>query len=213
MVRTARWFVVSVVSLAVIGLAGVSSACDSAKKAEAKTASVEGKAGCASKATAVNADAKVGCASKASAEFAGAGCSSKKASKMANAHDCGACDLMAELKANQGKVKVSTVSSENGVTLVFAAVTQDDVPVAKEVASHAYSLMNAPAKCAYTRAQMAEKSCDGCKSGFAAFADAKVTFEENESGAEAIVETKDEKKVEELQTFIASLYVADEKGE
>ena len=211
MVRTARWIAVSVVALAVVGLVGVSSACDKAK-AEAKTASVEKAAGCSSEATAVNADAKVGCASKANAAFAGAGCSSK-AAKMAQAHDCGNCDLVAELKANQDKVTLSTVKSENGVTLVFAAVTKDDVAVAKEVATHAYTLMNAPAKCAATRAQMAEKSCDGCKSGFSAFADAKVTFEENESGAETVVETKDEKKVEELQTFIASLYVADEKGE
>lgn len=206
MVRTARWIAVSVVALAVIGLVGVSSACD---KANASSASAEKVSGCASKATAQNADASGGCASKAMAEKAGAGCSSK----MAKAHDCGHCDLVAELKANQGKVTLSTVTSENGVTLVFAAVTKDDVPAAKEVASHAFSLMNAPAHCAYTRAQMAEKSCGDCKSAFKAFADASVTLEENESGAEAIVVTKDEKQVEELQAFVASLYVPEDKGE
>ena len=119
--------------------------------------------------------------------------------------DCEYCDFVAELKAAKDQVTISTVENKNGVTVVFAAATDEDVEAAQLVASKAYNLMSKPAHCSYSRAKLAEASCDGCKKGIGAFADATVTFEETENGAWAKVATKDEKAVETLQAFFSEL--------
>jgi hypothetical protein len=145
-------------------------------------------------------------ATKTASASAGSSCSSKAKAAVASAEaDCDYCDFVAELKAAKKQVTISTVEDKNGVTVVFAAVADKDVEAAQLVASKAYSLMSKPAHCNYSRAQLTEASCDGCKKGIGAFADAKVTFEETENGAWAKVATKDEKAVKTLHAFFSEL--------
>ena len=65
-------------------------------------------------------------------------------------------------------------------------------------------MMNAPAHCAVTRAEMAKKSCDGCAEGLGAFADAEITLENTENGAQAVIIGKDKEHASELKAFFAS---------
>ena len=130
---------------------------------------------------------------------------SKSAEAKAAKDDCLYCDFMAELKANSDKVTVTTAEGKNGVTVVFAAVSKDDIEAARTVASKAYSMMATPANCSVSRTKMADKSCDGCKAGLDAFADASVDLEENDMGATAQVTAEDEAQVEKLHAFFKGL--------
>lgn len=145
---------------------------------------------------------------KTASASSGSSCASK--AKLATAEiDCDYCDLVADLKSNKDNFTVSTIDSKNGVTIVFAAMNDDAVEATQAVASKAYGLMSAPAHCDYTRAKMADASCDGCKEGIGAFADASVSFENTEHGAWARVETKDKESLKQLQAFFAE-YTAEE---
>lgn len=200
--KAARWILVAVMT---VGAAGAAYACDQAK-ASTQQASVT--SGCSAK-TAANspAQAAANCSAEAKAQC------SKMAAAAGN-HDCAFCDFVSEVKANAGRVKVTTVDTDHGVTVVFAAMTAGDVEVAQAVADKAYTMMSAPAHCSYTRNKMASESCDGCKKGLGAFADAEVAMEKTDSGAATTVTTKDEKQAQELHTFFASLYeTADKAGE
>ena len=117
--------------------------------------------------------------------------------------DCDYCDLVTDLKANKGKFTVSTIDSKEGITVVFAAMSDETVEATQEMASRAYKLMSAPAHCSYTRAKLADASCDGCQKGIGAFAEASVSFENTENGAWARVETEDKKEMKKLQKFFA----------
>ena len=130
-------------------------------------------------------------------------CGAKKAKFAAAEIDCDYCDLVADFKANKGKFTVSTVDSKDGITVVFAAMSDETVEATQEMASRAYKLMSAPAHCSYTRAKLADASCDGCQKGIGAFAGASVSFENTENGAWARVVTKDEEEMKKLQAFFA----------
>lgn len=192
--KAARWILVAVL---IAGTAGAAYACDHAKASTQQASANSGK--CATmQASSGN------CSAQAKAEC----------SKMASAEhkDCVFCDFVTEVKANQGRVKVTTVDTDHGVTVVFAAVTDQDIEVAQAVADKAYTMMSAPAHCSYTRDKMASKSCDGCKKGLGAFADAEIAMEKTDHGAATTVTTKDDKQAQELHTFFASLYESGDKA-
>jgi hypothetical protein len=168
------------------------------------------------------------CSGKASiqkASTAGSGCSAAKAagctSAMAShctaaekaacaahaehASSCPFCAFTKELGARADKVSFTTMDTEHGVVVVFTALDKNDVVMAQTVASKAYALMNAPAHCSYSRANMESEACKGCKEGVDAFAGAEVTLENTADGAKAVVVTKNDQNVEKLQAFFKSL--------
>ena len=188
--RTFRLFLVASLTVLIAGAASAGPGCGFSKTASAADASASG---CSQKgAWAKNVSAEQ-CA-LAKAKFASANL------------DCPYCAFTTELKKNAETVVVSTVPGKSGVTVVFAAVTSDDVSAAQSVAAKAYSMMNAPAHCAYTRAEMAKQSCDGCADGLGAFADAEITLENTKNGAMTVITSKNEKQVGELQVFFAKSF-------
>jgi hypothetical protein len=196
-VRIFRWILVPALTLLV---AGAAYACDkdhagaqaSTSCSSMKAASASASGGCAHKA-----------ANTANASM-GAGCEGHKA--MAAAHaDCPFCTLATEIRAQKGKVTFSTVENKDGVVLVFSAVSKEDVPAAQAIANKAYALMNAPAHCTYTQAQMAEKSCQDCKDGMEVITHAAITVENTKAGANAMVKPAKAEQMQKLQAFIQNL--------
>jgi len=128
---------------------------------------------------------------------------------MANAHhDCPFCNLATEIRSQKGKVTFTTVENKDGMVLVFAAVSsknKDDVVAAQAIANKAYALMNAPAHCSYTSAQMAEKSCQDCKEGMEVIQHASISVENTKQGAKAMVKPAKAEEMAKLQAFIANL--------
>ena len=136
------------------------------------------------------------------------------AAKMATAEiDCDYCDLVTDLKANKGSFTVSTIDSKDGITIVFAAMSDETVEATQAMASRAYNLMSAPARCSYTRAKLADASCGGCQKGIGAFADASVSFENTDNGAWARVVTKDKQQMKKLQALFAEFTTAEVETE
>lgn len=207
MVRHARWILVALMTFGVVGAAY---ACDHAKDASAantsctksaavQTASAHGSCTAAQKAECQAKMAKMTPAEKAA-------CEARCQSKMAAVHaDCEYCQMVAEWAKSQDKVKITTIENENGVTLVFAAVSPKDVEAAQQVASKAYALFNAPAHCSYTRSEMAKEDCVHCKEAVGAFANASVTLKDTDNGATAQVEAKDKEQIAKLRTFFQNL--------
>lgn len=211
MFRAVRLLLVPALTLVVAAAAWAGPACDSEKASteQASATQAADKAGCAS-AKMASAD-KAGCASKmASADKAG--CASKAA---AQAHaDCVYCDFTNELKASKESVTVTTVPTEHGVRLVFAGTNADGVVAAQAVASKAYSMVNAPAHCKVSQAKMADASCDGCKAGLSAFADAEITIENTDTGAETVITVENDDQVEQVVQFFAAFQTTESsKGE
>lgn len=198
--NAARWILVLALTA---GVTGAAYACDSAKASTEQASATSGK--CATLKAASGKD----CSQMAKAD--GKLCNSAKMAANAD-HDCVFCSFVSEIKANAGRVKVSTLDTEHGVTVVFAAMTDKDVEIAQAVADKAYTMMNAPAHCSYTRTKMADKSCDGCKEGLGAFADAEVAMEKTDTGASTTVTIQDDKQIEKLHTFFASLNGTTEKA-
>ena len=206
MIRTLRLALVAVAAVAVAGVAFAGPNCN--KSATAGSS-------CGAKATAVKAEAKSADCATACAAAAKTGTAAEKAAcaeKMAKAGcgeaamaDCSYRDLIHEIHANAGKVKLSAEETENGVVVVFAAVSKDNVDQAHAVAAKAYDLMRKPAACAATKAEMASNSCDGCKKGLDALAKSTVTMEETADGNKAMVSAEDEQTVAEIQNFFRNL--------
>ena len=145
--------------------------------------------------------------SSVKAASADGGCSSHAMkTAMADAHqDCPFCNLATEIRAQKGKVTFSTVENKDGVVLVFAAVSKDDVVAAQAIANKTYALMNAPAHCTYTQAQMADKSCQGCKEGMVVISHAAITVENTKQGAKALLKPAKAEEMVKLQAFIQNL--------
>lgn len=194
--RTLRWILVPALTLLV---AGAAYACDKEKasaQASTKTASV-------TKASAEGCGAaKAAGVQKVSA----GGCGDAKKANMASVDaDCPFCHLATEIRSQKGKVTYSTVQGKEGFTMVFAAVSQDDVAQAQAMANKAYALLNKPAHCSYSSAQMAEKSCEGCMEGLVAISHAAITLENTKKGAEALVKPSKPEEMAKLQAFFQSL--------
>jgi hypothetical protein len=184
-VRTFRWILVPALTLLV---AGAAYACDKEK---------------------AGAQASAGSCSSMKAASANGGCSAhamKTAMAEAN-HDCPFCNLATEIRAQKGKVTFSTVEKKDGMVLVFAAVSknQDDVVAAQAIANKAYALMNAPAHCTYTSAQMADKSCQDCKEGMDVITHASISVENTKQGAKAMVKPAKAEEMAKLEAFIQNL--------
>jgi len=199
MFRALRLLLVPALTLVVAAAAWAGPACDSEKASteQVSTQPAADKACGAKSASAANAGT---CAKSASASTC---VKSAKSADQASA-DCVYCDFVIELKASKETVTVTTVETENGVCLVFASVTEDGVETAQVVATKAYSMMNSPAHCDVSRAKMADASCGGCKAGLSAFANAEVTMEKTDSGAETMILVKDEKQAEQVKAFFAA---------
>lgn len=193
MFRALRLLLVPALMLVVAAAAWAGPACDS-EKASTDQATV--------------APASSGCAAKAATSAQAGVC----AGKSADHADCVYCAFTDQLKASKESVTVTTVPTEHGVRLVFAGVTSDDVETAQTVAAKAYAMMNAPAHCSMSRAKMASESCEGCKAGLAAFANANVTLEDTDTGAEAVISVKDDKQVDEVVAFFAHFQTAGESN-
>lgn len=206
--RTFRWILVPALTLLV---AGAAYACDkdhaATQKASAnasvsscgsaKTASA-GAACCAGKTAAAQASTGA-CSAHSSAE-----CQAKKMAMAANT-DCPFCNMVAQLRAQKGKVTFTTVEGKDGVTMVFAAVSKDDVPQAQAMANATYSMINAPAHCSYAAAAMAEKECQDCKKSAEAFSNAAITLENTTTGAQTLVKPANKEQIAKLQAFLQSL--------
>jgi len=205
MFRALRLLLVPALMLVVTAAAWAGPACDSEKASTDQATVAPASSGCAAKA-ATTAQAGV-CAGKTASASAG-----ECAGKSAGNADCVYCAFTDQLKASKGSVTVTTVPTEHGVRLVFAGVTTDDVQAAQVVAAKAYAMMNAPAHCSMSRAKMASESCEGCKAGLSAFANASVTLEDTDSGAEAVVSVKDDKQVDEVVAFFAHFQTAGESN-
>jgi hypothetical protein len=179
-VRTFRWILVPALTLLV---AGAAYACDKDH---------------------AGAQASTGSCSSMKAASANGGCSAHSMkTAMANAdHDCPFCNLATEIRAQKGKVTFSTVENKDGVVLVFAAVSKDDVVAAQAIANKTYALMNAPAHCSYSQAQMAEKSCQDCKEGMEVISHAAITVENTKQGAKALVKPAKAEEMAKLEVFI-----------
>ena len=202
-----RMFRISFASLLMILVAGAAwagGACDH-DKASATSASA---AQCgADKASVKTASAGQGCTAAEKAA-----CEAKKA-MAGHVADCPFCGFVASLKENQGKVTMTTVEGNDGVTVIFASVSGENVEAAHAIASQAYLLMAGPSHCEVTKAKMANGSCDGCKMGLDAFAKAEITLEKNETGAKALVKTADKAQLEKLHAFFAGLKPVEAKTE
>jgi hypothetical protein len=202
-VKAARWILVAVLT---VGVTGAAYACDHAK-ANTQQASAAGSC-TGMKASSGN------CAMSASTGTCSAHSMAQCSKMAADAahHDCVFCNFVSEVKANASRVKVTTVDTDHGMTVVFAALSPNDVAVAQAVADKAYTMMSAPAHCSYTREKMASESCDGCKKSLGAFADAEVSMEKTQDGASATVTIKDQKEREQIHTFFASLIETGDKA-
>ena len=147
---------------------------------------------------------------KAASASANGGCSAHATkTAMAEAHqDCPFCNLATEIRAQKGKVTFTTVENKDGMVLVFAAVakdSKDDVVAAQAIANKTYALMNAPAHCTYTQAQMADKSCEGCKEGMEVISHATLKVENTKQGAKATLKPAKAEEMAKLQAFIQNL--------
>lgn len=103
----------------------------------------------------------------------------------------------------------SAVDTRDGVIVVFAAASKADVSTAQALAAKAYAMMSGPAHCEVTKAKMAEKNCQGCKSGLDAFTNADVKMENTEEGARAVVVSTDKNNVAKLHAFFQNLQVSE----
>ena len=171
-------------------------------KASIQKASAEGSGCSAAQAATCTAAKAATCTAAEKAACAGQGSCSAHAD---HASACPFCAFTKELGASADKVSFTTVDTRNGVRVVFTATDRNDVVMAQAVASKAYALMNAPAHCSYSRANMESEACNGCKDGVDAFAGAEVTLENTNDGATAVVVTKDEQNIEKLQAFFKNL--------
>lgn len=206
--KAARWILVAVLT---VGVTGAAYACDHAKAATQQASTASGSCSsmkaasgkCTMSASTCTAHSMAQCSSVAQ-------CSKTMAA--ANQHDCALCNFASEVKANATKVKVTTVDTDHGMTVVFAALSPNDVAAAQAVADKAYSMMSAPAQCAYAREKMASGSCPDCKHCVGAFADAEVSMEKTDTGASATVTAKDKKELAEIHTFFASLIETGDKA-
>jgi len=185
-VRTFRWILVPALTLLV---AGAAYACDK------DHAGAQASAG--------------SCSSSMKAASANGGCSAHAMkTAMADARqDCPFCNLATQIRAQKGKVTFSTVENKDGVVLVFAAASKnkEDVVAAQAIANQAYALMNAPAHCTYTSAQMADKSCEDCKHGMEVIQHASISVENTKQGAKAMVKPAKAEEMAKLEAFIANL--------
>jgi hypothetical protein len=125
-VRTFRWILVPALTLLV---AGAAYACDK------DHAGAQASAGSCTKSASAG-------SCMGNAAMANGGCSAHSMkTAMADAHsDCPFCNLATEIRAQKGKVTFSTVENKDGVVLVFAAVSKEDVVTAQaimEVITHA----------------------------------------------------------------------------
>ena len=189
-----RTFRLALVSALTLLVAGAAYACD------------KDHAGAQASASCTKAASAGACTGKAMASSGGCSAHSMKTAAMADAHhDCPFCNLATEIRAQKGKVTFSTVENKDGVVLVFAAVSKEDVPAAQAIANKAYALMNAPAHCSYTMSQMAEKSCQDCKDGMDVISHAAITVENNKQGAKAMVKPAKADEMVKLQAFIQNL--------
>jgi len=202
MFRALRLLLAPALILVVAAAAWAGPACDSEKASteQASTQPAADKACCAKSASAAMAGTCAKSASKASAGTC---------VKSADHADCVYCDFVTELKASKETVTVTTVETEHGVRLVFAAVSEDGVEDAQVVATKAYSMMNAPAHCDVSRAKMASESCGSCKAGLSAFANAEVTMEKTDNGAEAVISVESDEQAEQVKAFFASFQNAE----
>lgn len=209
--RAFRWMLAAGLIIAVAGVAWAGgSNCQSSAKACADKASVKNAAactpqqmasGCCSKsagASAANASA-AGCPSAATCTSASAQCKD-----MAKASDCSYCGFRKELGASTGKVNFSAIDTRDGVIVVFAAASKQDVATAQALAAKAYAMMNAPAHCEVTKAKMASSDCTGCKD-LDAFTKADVKVENTDEGARAVVVSADQNSVAKLHAFFHNL--------
>jgi hypothetical protein len=213
-----RMFRISLIAVLMIVVAGAAWACDHDKASAAnastshcgaasvKTASAE-HGGC----TAAQASGCTAAQAATCTEAQKAACASKQA-MAEHAEHCPYCGFVAALKANEGKVTMQTVDTPEGITVVFAAVGEN-AAAAQEVANKAYAMMAGPSQCSYTRDAMAKSSCDGCKAGLAAFAKADVSMQESETGATALVKTKDKEQIKKLHAFFAEVRTSEAKTE
>jgi hypothetical protein len=190
-VRTFRWILVPALTLLV---AGAAYACDK------DHAGAQASAGSCTKSASAG-------SCMGNAAMANGGCSAHSMkTAMADAHsDCPFCNLATEIRAQKGKVTFSTVENKDGVVLVFAAVSKEDVVTAQAIANKAYALMNAPAHCTYTQAQMTEKSCQDCKEGMEVITHASISVENTKKGAKAMVKPAKAEEMAKLEAFIQNL--------
>jgi hypothetical protein len=196
-------------SLLIAGAAWAGGACDEHQKAASASTSA-GHCG-AEKASVKMASSGAGCTAAEKAA-----CEAKMAAHGANAADCPYCGFVDALKANHGKVTMTTVESEKGVMVVFAANSKDDVQAAQAVANKAYAMMaGTSSHCAVTKAKTASmaQNCDGCKNGLEAFANTEVDFKTTNQGATAKVKVSDKAQLEKLHAFFEGLKPADAKVE
>ncbi len=125
---------------------------------------------------------------------------------------CPYCEFSKELGASAAKISFTTHDTDDGVVLVFTALDKNDVVTAQAVASKAYALMNGPAECSYSRANMEKEACAGCKHGVEAFAGATVTIENTADGARAQVTAKGKADVEALHDFVKTMKTHEEEA-
>ena len=202
--RMLRLFFVAALTLTVAGAAWAGTACDKEKASTEKASTTSCSAHQTSAATAGTA-AEPASAGKTCTAAEKAACDAKKAGMAAAHEDCPFCNFMTEYKASHEKVTLSTVDTEDGVTVVFAAVSKDDVVAAQTMATKAFAMMSMVPHCEMAKAEMAEKACDGCKKGMDAFSNTQVTLENTESGAQALVKVEKKEQIEKLRSFFAGL--------
>jgi hypothetical protein len=205
MFRALRLLLVPALTLVVAAAAWAGPACDSQKASTEEASVAPAASGCAAKTASAQADPS--CVKSASASAGHCGAKTSQASQHA---DCVYCTFVDELKASKESVTVTTVPTEHGVRLVFAGATADDVKAAQTVASKAFTMVNAPAHCDMSRAKMASECCAGCKTGLAAFANAKISIENTDNGAEALISVQDDKQVDEVVAFFATFQTTEE---
>ncbi len=215
--RSLRWLLGAGLVLAVAGAAWAGgTACQSGKacpdKASAKVTSAcsaqQVAAGCCSKsAQAAPAGTSGSCSASAKA-----GCSASQQASCAAKGDmagCAYCGFRSELGASAGKVNFSATDTRDGVIVVFAAASQENVTAAQALAAKAYAMMNGPVGCEVTKAKMADKNCQGCKAGLDAFTNADVKMENTPEGARAVVVSTDRNNVAKLHAFFQNLQVSE----
>jgi len=171
-------------------------------KASVEKASTAGSGCTAAQAAGCTAAKAATCTAAEKANCAGHGSCGAHAD---HASACPFCTFTKELGASADKVSFTTMDTDHGVVVVFTAMNKNDVVMAQSVASKAYALMNAPAVCSYSRANMESEACKGCKQGVEAFAGAEVSLQNTADGAKAVVVTKDDQNVEKLHAFFKSL--------
>jgi len=216
--RTLRWFLGAGFVLAIAGAAWAGgTACQSGKACPEKgsaqnTAACTAQqiaAGCCSKsAQAAPAGTSGSCSASAKA-----GCSASQQAACAAKGDmagCTFCGFRSDLGASAGHVNFSAIDTRDGVIVVFAAASKEDVTAAQALAAKAYAMMSGgPAQCEVTKAKMADKNCVGCKAGLDAFTNADVKMENTEEGARAVVVSTDKNNVAKLHAFFQNLQVSE----